>query len=1214
MDLVADKINGILESIFIWIWDSIKAPFDQSLYSLKELVFGKAGDGELVWGTFQPTDLTAAFSPLYYSVATLAGFVLVAFIAVHGARMSSVGTNPSKRNEMIQFFYDLIIVMFVLLNLTVFYDLLFQINQGVTGLFSGAYESNIDKLQDEQNDTAEGVIGFLLVQLVLLGLAVWANFYYFMRKVTLIILMAMGPLMLMFYLNPKFKGMTGAWGKELIGSIFIQSIHAFVFWTVATLSATSNGLIETVILYAIFIPISESLRGLLGMGGGMQGGLNKAGAMMGMAGLAGIYGAAKGALNGQSVMSAVKGAYGGVKDKIKGDKADGEAKDAKDSVGASAGDTGTSSRAEKMLRAGDILSKAGKATVGAAGSIAGMGLGPIGSMTGASIGAATGDIVGGIAGRGGTAGLQAISGIGGRLTKGAIAAEMAKNKNSQEGFENDLAHQIADDETTSWAKGNKESVMAGFKERFPDATPKEAEDHFNEVQAQKREGFLKDAKSNIASVKANEGKFASGNSMVNASAESMANQWANDNEKSFNDAYDKQNLSNGQEATPAYLAKRTEAFNGKKAEMKNAFAQVGNDYVAQQAKDGNEPISKADFKNHMNKALSSGAVMVKTSSDAMANQWASDNQKSFNDAYDKENLPNGQEPSADYLAKRSKAFNGKKAEMKNAYAQAGNDFVAQHGGDGNEPISRDAFQTHMSKSFADGKGSANAKIVQAGNQALNGFGDSKITEIGNRAVDHVTGATIIGATGKPNESFVVGQLAANKTNLMGKEYVDKQESQGVNRAVAQQDWNDNKQAQVHSANLQSYGGSLDQASRGIQINTNPDSIKSQLANQVSQSVAFVSGATGLGSLKEVVVSANQGAVAGFKVNSGSGLGTQISSALKGGYQGGVNQIMEQQGGSVEAQAKLQNMAGYTAGAIFGTKGYQMGKNASLALSPFKSQVQDDIQSVSEVIQMARTTTDQHGNTQIAPGAIRQVITKDASYIEVQTKSGTTQTVSRKGAGHSTLKQGEVVYQDLQAVDDSLIVAQSKGGQSSTYRLDSGGGKIPSRVQVTQNPTTLLSDSVQGSVKAAPVQKASLPIYNQKVDSGQFTVEDIKASGMDSPQVVVEKNRQYVTAQKEGVTYRVSPVYSGDTRLGSSETVNIPVQVSGSQIKPSKRVAVGSIGVKTDTGDSYYSSKGIEGLIVGVEEMLPSKHGAHANRSVEKREYLDAVRRKQGLLG
>lgn len=1095
MQFVADKINDILEAIFVWIVESIKKPFE-SLNSLKELVFGKAGNGELVWGTFHPSDLTDALVPVYYSIATIAGFVLIAFIAVHAMRIAKASINPGRRNEMIHFFFDLGIVSIVLLNLQTFYDLLFQINGGVVSIFSGSYESNLDTLNDQQfDDGLEGILGFLLVQLVLLGLMIWANFYYFMRKVTLIILMAMGPLMLVFYLNPKFKPITGSWMKELIGSIFVQAIHAFVFWVVATLSATSDGLIETVILYAIFIPISESLRGLIGMGGGMQGTLSKAGAMMGMGALAGVYGAAKGAMGGQNVMDAVKGAAKGAKGQIGGAKGEnGDPKDIKNTLGSNPGsDIGTTYKADKMLKAGDIFSRAGKATMGAAGAIAGMGLGPVASMTGASIGTVGGDIVGGALGRGGAALVQ---GIGDRISKGK---EAIKNKQGLQntGFEDGLANSIANRETTSWADSHKAAVMSDLQERFPNASPKELESHFNDIKTAKKEEFKQQAKSNIASLKSSGGNMASGNAMVNASSAAMAENWGSANQQSFNEAYDKENL-NGQAYTQDYLAKRSNAFASKKAEMKNAFADIGNQYVSRNAVNGTEPISKA------------------------------------------------------------------------------------------------GFQKHMSNAVAGMEGVGNAS-------ALIGASDS--------AINHVTGANLMRADGKPNTGFIVGGLAAQKTNQMRQSYISSQTAKGISENDASRDWQQNHQGNVHSANVATFSDSLNSANKGLQMTANSSSIMGKIAN--SNTAAFVSGATGFASLKQVTSSAAQGASVALNTNSGGSFTQQVKAAVQGGF----SEVVQQQGGVIEAQQKLQNISGYALGTVtvMGVKGYQIGKQAATSISPFMSRVQESISTPSEVMQMARTVTDSNGNVQVAPGAIRQVITQDSSYIEVQTKSGTTQMVSRKGAGHSGLKQGEVVYQDLQVSNDSLMPMASKSGQSSAYRLDSGGARIPSRVQVTQNPVSLLSDSVQGSMKAAPIQKAQLPIFNHQVESGQFSVEDLGSKGFENVQVVMEKNRQFVTANKEGITYRVSPVFAGDTRMGSNETIQIPVTVSGSQLKP-QSIPNSLNAVATSEGKSYYSTQRFDDLIVGLDEIMPSKYQEHASRSVARREYLDSVRRKQGILG
>lgn len=148
-------------------------------------------------------------------------------------------------------------------------------------------------------------------------------------------------------------------------------------------------------------------------------------------------------------------------------------------------------------------------------------------------------------------------------------------------------------------------------------------------------------------------------------------------------------------------------------------------------------------------------------------------------------------------------------------------------------------------------------------------------------------------------------------------------------------------------------------------------------------------------------------------------------------------------------------------------------------SPYQRQTQEAIQTPSEVIQMARTVTDPNGNQQIAPGAIRQVITPNESYIEVQTKGGSTEIVSRKGSGHSKLKSGEVVYQDLSVMNDSLVPVQSKGSQSSTYRLDSGGARIPSHVEVAQDPSSLLSSTLLGSKKVCSSSKTTSSYIQSK---------------------------------------------------------------------------------------------------------------------------------------
>lgn len=1113
---VSEKLIEIFESIIQWLFDSLIEPFT-GLGSLKDLVFGKVNEGDLAWGTFKASDLTDALNPLFYTMATLAGFFIVAFIVIYGIRISGAPLNPHRRSETIELLKDLLIVGIVFVNLPTFYDLLFSVNMGIVNLFNGAYESNLDSLNEKRSEEASGVIGYIFIQLVLLGLSLWANFYYLMRKVTLLIFMGMGPLMLAFWLHPRFKAVTASWLKELTGSIFIQAIHAFVFWTVATLSATSTGFVETVIVYIVFIPISEFIKRLLLMGGDMQGGLSKAGAMLGMGALAGMYGAVKGAVGDKSVMGAVKGAYQGTKDKIQNSGQ--ENGEAKNTIGSLPGaDNGTTPIGEKMLKAGDIFSKGGKAVMGMAGAVAGSPMGPVASIMGATGASAIGGAVGGLTGR---VGASALQGIAARNQKGLEAFKNGGTGRNDEGFEENLANQLADRDTVSWANANKDAEMARLRELHPDASNEDLESKFSQIQAQKRAGFYKDAKANFANAKQQDGHFATGNQLVGTSAQAMANQWQNDNAQSFFDNYDQTNPQQAGETLEAYQARRLNALIDKKNQMAIAFSEKGNQVLAEMgAVDGGEPINKTEFQKRLGAAV-----------------------------------------------------NG-----------------------------------------------------------MNGAGSvQNLTSAADQAISHVQGESAVNPNGKGNSLYLASRMAHAQTSTMGKQFVKDQMANGVTEDAANQMWAQ-QMPKVHQANISKFHSSAQAANRQTFAN-GFEGIRERAADIAIRSGGYLAASSGASGFIEgtrnvagAVQTGMSAASSTLAVSTDYGKGGVLSHvkgfklAATDGIRSSLTSFAEQNGGVGETQVQWQNVGGYAAGMLLGAKGYQLGKSAVAKFSPLRQPLQESIKAPSEVIQMAQTTTDEQGNQQITPGAIRQVITPNESYIEVRTKSGETKKVSRNGSGHSGLRQGDVIYQDLDVQGDSLVVSKPRGSESATYRIDSGGGRVPSTINIDSNPNELL-----GSPRVAPQHKlsskAQVPSYSQSVDNGQFYVEDLKSHGMQNIQVVVEKDRQFVTAQKDGVTYRVSPVFAGDTRLDQTGSVNIPVSIKNNQLKAtnpvdSSQVAVLSSIIEGDNSYTsysnnpttpYFSSENVAGLIA-------SKAVIRATRGVKKRQELEQVRRKQGLLG
>lgn len=1115
---VTENILEIFENMFVWFMDSLITPFT-GLRSLQTLIFGTDETFSTVWGTFKPEELSDAFSPLYYTMMGLAGVFLLALIVINGMRISSAGINPNSRSVLMEFLKDLLIVGIVLVNLPLLYDLLFAINMDIVSIFATAYddqsiirfESTVEKFQSALPGPAQtmGVIGTIAILLVILGLTLWANFYYLMRKITLIILMAIGPLMMVLWLLPQFKSVTAAWFRELVGSIFVQCIHAFVFWTVATIAAAESSFIASVILYMIFIPISESIRRLLTMGGDMQGGLNKAGSMLGMAALAGMYGSVKGAVKDQSVMGALREATHGARDSMKGKSGAGDegGDDIKSTLGAKAGsDDGTSPKAEKMLRSGDITSRAGKAVLGMAGSLAGSPLGPVGAMAGAAGGAALGEKAGGLTGR---LGAGVVQGVGNRVGKGLEAVREKNKETDTEGY----AAAMADEETTNWASQNKDAVMSDLKERFPDASSGELESKYDALKAEKRAGYYKQAKLELAKAPEEAKKMGLAQNMASASADSVADQWAANNEESFNRSYDATESQRENESDEAFRSRRATAFQEKKLGMRNKVYDEA--LATMKADDLSAPIKKEGF--------------------------------------------------GEKLAVRLNNIEG----------------------------------------LGDGSGYADS--VEA-------------------AVKGVPATPLLNKDGKVNVTYLSNAMANMKTDKLGQEFIADQVKQGVPQEAAMSDWVDNHQIPTYRQSLDQYNNTFKGAIPDKPLTEHMS--KSYNLKQAAGNVGtFIAGASNIGfveGIKDLGKGVQAGQVNFLSSVYGSDEGNMIGWGAKAvvpsvrfGAETAAGSFANRNGGVIEGQQALAGRIGYAGGLVGGLKGYQVSKNLTQKLTPLGSQVQEAISSPGEVLQMAQTTMDDHGNVQLAKGAVRQVITPTESYVEVMTKSGEKRIVSRKGAGHSGLKQGETVYQDLEMQDDMLVVSKAKNSGTTTYRMDSAGGRMPSNVAVEQNPNALLGQSKAKSPHQQ-ITRQQMPVFSQSVDHGSFYVEDLNREGMQNVQVVVEKDRQFVTAQKEGVTYRVSPVYSGDSRLGNEQTINVPMNVRNNTISPSVKQgsAVAVESQLNGEAHDHYSTQSLSGMMPdkNFENLMPTKHTQRVNRSLNKRTDIDAVRRKQGLLG
>lgn len=1033
---ISSKIADIVGGMIYAIYKSFIEPWTK-IDSLEELIFGnfEVKDDVIYWGTFTSKELSLGFLPLYQVMTGLAGVFLVAFIVIAGMRIASSSLSPNRRNETLEFSKELVLVGIGLFNLPEFYSLLFSINMEIVGVFDKATPEDIFKLDFKLEDGSSlssdtGFIGKILIELILLGLGVWANFYYLMRKVTLLILMSMGPVMLVFWMLPQFKSITMTWLKELITTIFIQAIHSFVFWTIAIISLANDSLIGTLIVYVLFIPISEQIRGLLGMSGGMQNTLSKTGSMFGLAGLGAMAGAVKGAFGDKSVMGALKGMKDGVKNKL-------GSEGSKDGGISSEADF-ASTKASKMLKAGDIVSKMGKATLGVAGAVAGSGLGPVGAIAMAEAGAKAGDIAGGFTGRVGAAvGL----GVANRVMKGKRAIDELNN--AREGGDDAMAEAVANQETASWTGQNRDSVMAKLRENFPSATEADLDKKFSDIVAAKKEAFTADAKANWQTAKSIANGAGNGNALVASSATAMASQWAKDNEESFNNDYDKSNPQQPGESDSAYMKRRSQAFGERKAQMKENFMKDGNTFVS----------AKADADGNV-----------------------------------------GRKALAVFMGEKAGSHNG----------------------------ARDV---------------------------------SNLTDAAISGMEHVAGVPMFDNAGKPNMQMITTGLASARTERMKNDHITSAMADGVTTIdQAMTSWR-SKEQKVMDDNFNMYSdkGFKNQvqdtvvsppSSTAQTIKQNADAFVGGLGwNGIKKAGGIVKAASsqGMGSLKESVAQGN--------------FLTAVPDAIGTASTAGINQhIAQHNGDAVQAQRKVTQSVGYASGVLLGRTGMSKAQSIMSTVSMaagYGASVQSQISSASEVIQMAQKVMDDNGNMVLAQGAIQQVTTRDGSYVQVKTNAGEVRTVSRIGAGSESLKSGQTVYQDL-TIDESgktLEVATVGRSGVSTYQMDSGGARIPVQHSV-QDPISLLGNV--NTPQHAYVPRPTAPVLSQRVDAGTFHTEDL-ASGIEkgnykNVQVVIEKGQQYVTAETNGQTYRVSPITKGDARMDSNQTMTIPVEVTpGGQI-------------------------------------------------------------------
>ena len=325
-------------------------------------------------------------------------FFLVLTLAMLLTGLKTMGN--SVRGQAMDEFWNDAKMWLVALFLSFFYNdwtnWLFQLNAAVVLDIQELVKANTDNLDNFSvmssiSDFIPGLMGsFLIVALGEWVLAGILNVVYLARKVVILLLLVMGVIAIYSLMFAKTRAFFGNWFQELIGNVFLQSIHAIVFYAMIMFTSLGASVFFKIGLMIMFIPVSGMISKWLNIGDSSS----KLGSSLTMIGLGGITSTMTLASQAKSIM------YGGSVSSNGGafnnSSSNSSTGDSLTNLASSiANDSASTSISSSASGANSSLFNMAKKTSTKLGAIVGGGAGIVAGPKGAVMGAKVGGLVGG---------------------------------------------------------------------------------------------------------------------------------------------------------------------------------------------------------------------------------------------------------------------------------------------------------------------------------------------------------------------------------------------------------------------------------------------------------------------------------------------------------------------------------------------------------------------------------------------------------------------------------------------------------------------------------------------------------------------------------------------------------------------------------------------------------------------------------------------------
>ncbi|NFI52355.1 hypothetical protein FDA52_05130 [Clostridium botulinum] len=320
-DTICNMIGAVIcffADGIVWLCDNLGGQFDKLLFNYNGDSVVNDFNLTVLKGQTLSTQIISIYKMMQY-IATVIFLVIGVWITIDFVRTAD---NPQHKTVLIDRLKKLLLAIVLLTSISVILDVMLAINYGIADTFrmitkeftegssvdyGKSFLTEIFKGLYDKGDGSEALV-YSLVYLISSFINLWLIIFYMIRDLGISFLLILAPIIVC--LLPYRTDLFVSWFKEMASNIFTQSIQAMIFTVVIAIVSGLDGnsdlyaQIFALVAFAMFIPMTASIKRMIGLEGNI--GSAKSNAGLGTA----IMGAAL----ASKTLSGVKGKAGILKD------------------------------------------------------------------------------------------------------------------------------------------------------------------------------------------------------------------------------------------------------------------------------------------------------------------------------------------------------------------------------------------------------------------------------------------------------------------------------------------------------------------------------------------------------------------------------------------------------------------------------------------------------------------------------------------------------------------------------------------------------------------------------------------------------------------------------------------------------------------------------------------------------------------------------------